>query len=218
LGGYAHIRDRVQAQGLDIFGGFLAAPDDLAPEGTGTLLLLGPHEPGFWPMFTETPEFRDHQPDAMDRWSARVISALAADLGAAALFPFGGPPHQPFIRWAMRSGRAWQSPAGMLVHDRAGLMVSFRGALALPECLDLPPVRPSPCESCTTLACMSSCPVSALSAATGYDVGACHGDLTLQGSGGGCMSRGCAARRACPVSQSYGRVEAQSAYHMSYFH
>ena len=32
-----------------------------------------------------------------------------------------------------------------------------------------------------------------------------------------CMSKGCAVRRACPVSQSYGRMEDQSAFHMRAF-
>jgi epoxyqueuosine reductase len=53
---------------------------------------------------------------------------MACDLGAKALFPFGGPPWHPFIAWAKRSGRAWESPVGFLVHDQAGLMVSYRAA------------------------------------------------------------------------------------------
>jgi hypothetical protein len=63
---------------------------------------------------------------------------MACDLGAKALFPFTGPPWHPFIAWARRSGRAWESPVGFLVHDRAGLMVSYRGALALSHRIDLP--------------------------------------------------------------------------------
>jgi epoxyqueuosine reductase len=59
-------------------------------------------------------------PDPIDRWSRRVIGHMACDLGAKALFPFGGPPWHPFIAWAKRSGRAWESPVGFLVHDRAG--------------------------------------------------------------------------------------------------
>ena len=44
-------------------------PDDCAPEGTGTLILLGPHEPRFWTAFAESPEYRDGAPDPLDRWS-----------------------------------------------------------------------------------------------------------------------------------------------------
>jgi hypothetical protein len=106
---------------------------DGAPAGTQTLLLLGPSEPGFWAHITASAEFIDGAPDPIDRWSRRVIGHMACDLGAKALFPFGGPPWHPFIGWAKRSGRAWESPVGFLVHDHAGLMVSYRGALALKD-------------------------------------------------------------------------------------
>ena len=36
--------------------------------------------------------------------------------------------------------------------------------------------------------------------------------------GADCLTRGCAARRACPRSQAYARVADQSAYHMGQFH
>ena len=70
--------------------------------GHETLVLLGPLQPGFWTAFTQTPEYRDGTPDPMDRWSTRVIGVLAGDLGARAIFPFGGPPWHPFIDWARR--------------------------------------------------------------------------------------------------------------------
>ena len=83
----------------------------------------------FWDILTTAPEFSapDHP---VDRWSARVITALAEQVRARAIFPFGGPPYAPFPDWARRSGRAWNSPVGMLVHDTAGLLLSYRGALA----------------------------------------------------------------------------------------
>ena len=81
------------------------------------------------------------RPDPVDRWSRRVIGRLACDLGAKALFPFGGPPYHPFYQWALRTGRAWESPVRLLVHDTQGLMVSFRGALALREAMAVPPRR-----------------------------------------------------------------------------
>ena len=215
--GYSDIQARANRDALDIFGGFRPGPDDAAPAGTGTILLLGPNEPGFWARFSKSPELSDGQPDPMDRWSARVIGAMAGETGAQALFPFGGPPYQPFIAWAQRSGRAWQSPAGLLVHERAGLMVSYRGALAFQERLDLPPLPACPCETCDGQPCLMACPVDALSAGKGYDVAACHGFLD-SAAGGDCMAGGCRARRACPVSQSYGRLAAQSAFHMKAFH
>nr|WP_244520940.1 ferredoxin [Allgaiera indica] len=187
------------------------------PETGGTLVLLGPAEPGFWPHLTAQPEWRDGAPHPMDRWSARVIGALAADFGAEARFPFGGPPYHPFYTWALASGRAWASPVALLVHDSAGLMVSFRGALLVPERLDLPPVpTAAPCATCAARPCLGACPAGALGA-DGYDVAACHAFLDRP-EGAVCRTGGCLVRRACPVSAIYGRLEAQSAYHMEQFH
>lgn len=188
------------------------APDELP--GCRTLVLLGPSEPGFWAHFTATAEYRDGAPDPMDRWSVRVIGRIAGMIGARALFPFGGPPWQPFTDWARRSGRAHVSPVGLLVHDTAGLMVSYRGAVALAGEYDAPPGGPSPCATCATRPCLGACPVDALGPQA-YDVAACKTDLDRPGND--CRARGCAVRRACPVSQRYGRSDQQSAFHMGYF-
>lgn len=205
---YDGIARTAAARGLDIMGG--------VHEDSSAIILLGP-SPDFWPMMKAAPEMQDGTPDPIDRWSLRVIGDLAIELTAEALFPFGGPPYLPFLRWAMDSGRAWQSPAGMLVHDSAGLMVSYRGALRFSQKIVLPETGPSPCDSCADQPCMTACPVDALSAARGYDVPACHGFLNTQ-AGDDCLSQGCKARRACPVSQAFGRDPEQSAFHMSYFH
>lgn len=172
--------------------------------------------PGFWQHLTQQPEWRDGRPDPLDRWSRRVIGRIACDLRAKALFPFGGPPWRPFYRWALRSGHAWESPVRFLVHDRAGLWTSYRGALALRQQLDLPPASTAPCATCATQPCLTACPAGALTAA-GYDLPRCH-DWLDQPQGCDCLTRGCLVRRACPLSQNYGRLDAQSAYHMSQFH
>ncbi len=44
--------------GLAIRGAFHPEPGDAAPDGTGTLVLLGPDEPSFWPVFTAAPEYQ----------------------------------------------------------------------------------------------------------------------------------------------------------------
>ena len=204
----AAIARRSGASCLDVMGG--------VHEDGGTIILLGPSR-SFWPMMKASPEMQDGAPDPIDRWSRRVIGDLAQSLGAEALFPFGGPPYLPFLRWAMGSGRAWQSPAGMLVHDVAGLMVSYRGALRFSDQIILPPASVSPCRTCPDQPCLSACPVDALSAAHGYDVPACHAFLDTN-AGDDCLTSGCKARRACPVSQSFARDPEQSAFHMSYFH
>ncbi|MBF9059288.1 ferredoxin [Rhodobacterales bacterium HKCCSP123] len=213
--GLAEIDDRLAAHHLEVLGGFHPGPGDGAPEGCRTLLLLGPREPGFWDHVTAQPEFADDRPDPLDRWSRRVIGRLACDLGGKALFPFGGPPWRPFIAWAQKTRRAHVSPVTLLVHDRAGLMVSYRGALALRDQLDLPPAPPPPCEVCAR-PCETACPVGALGA-SGYDVAACRAFLDTE-EGRDCLDRGCRARRACPVSERYGRLPEQSAFHMAQFH
>jgi hypothetical protein len=215
VSGYQDIAGRLAAHHLAVMGGFHPGLDDGAPQGTQTLLMVGPAEPGFWAHLTAQPEWQDSAPDPVDRWSRRVIGRLACDLGAKAVFPFGGPPYAPFQRWAKATGRAWESPVRLLVHDLAGLMVSYRGALALKDRLDLPPVGARPCDACAA-PCLTACPAGALTGA-GYDVPACHAFLDRP-QGQDCLSGGCHVRRACPLSQSYGRVAEQSAYHMRQFH
>lgn len=181
-----------------------------------TVLLLGPDEPRFWPHFKASPEFRDGAPDPLDRWSKRVIDALAAAFGGRAVYPSDGPPYPPFLRWAAASGHAWQAPTGLMVHDEAGLFVSYRGALRLPGLLDLPPEGCNPCPTCTAQPCLTACPVGALSAGSDYDVAACRAHVA-SASGRDCREAGCRVRRACPVSRAFGRMPEQSAFHMAAF-
>jgi hypothetical protein len=199
---------------LEVLGGFAVAEGEEGfPAGTRTLLMLGPKEPGFWAHLKGQPEWGE--PDPVDRWSRRVIGRIACDLGAKALFPFGGPPYHPFYAWALRTGRVWDSPVRLLVHSGQGLMVSFRGALALKEEVEVPPLVARPCEGCAA-PCLTACPAAALTVA-GYDVPGCHAWLDHP-KGAECLSGGCLVRRACPVSQSYARLPEQSAYHMGQFH
>lgn len=190
-----------------------AARDDLPP-GTRSLLLLSPHEPAFWPAFTASAEWLDGQANPMDSWSARVIGGWAQELGAQALFPFGGPPFSPFLSWARASGRVFTSPVGMLVAPGMGLLTSFRGALALSRAVEVPPPVPSPCDGCAA-PCLTRCPVSALGTLRGYDVPACKAHLRTAGEA--CLEGGCLARRACPAGAAHGRMAAHSAYHMRHF-
>ncbi len=200
---------------LAVLGVVDLSDDPDAPTGMTRLVLLGPSADGFWPAFQDSPEATDKAPDPIDRWSRRVIGQWACDLGGKALFPFGGPPYRPFLRWAFASGRAWSSPVGALVHDRFGLMVSYRGALALREAFPLPPAGTRPCDTCRDQPCLTACPVGALGPEP-YDVPTCKTHIA-SAPGAECLSRGCLVRRACPISLGAGRDPAQSGYHMSIF-
>ena len=198
---------------LKVLGGFACEGEADLPKGTRTMLLIGPAEPGYWDHVRSQPEWGG--PDPIDRWSRRVIGGIACDIGAKALFPFGGPPWHPFYQWALRTGQVWDSPVRLLVHAQQGLMVSFRGALALKGVADLPALGERPCDRCSQ-PCLTACPVGALNE-TGYDVPRCHGFLDTS-PGRHCMDQGCAVRRACPLSQTYARIPDHSAYHMRQFH
>ncbi|MFL4470035.1 ferredoxin [Tateyamaria armeniaca] len=195
--------------------------DAVAPHGLmvmghdETRVLIGT-DAGWWDVFRDSAEYNDRAKDPVDRWSKRIIGALADQIGAKATFPSDGPPYAPFIAWALATGRFWQSPTGMMIHDTAGLMISIRGALTLAGPLQLVETQQSPCEDCPDRPCVSACPVGALSAAAPYDVPACKAYLDTP-AGADCMSGGCLVRRACPVSQRFARPPAQSAFHMKAF-
>ena len=215
MAGLNQIADLAQPCSLAVMGAFHKQSAPL-PEGIETLVMLGPREPGFWACFTQSAEYRDTHPDPMDRWSRRIIDGLAKDLGAQAYYPFGTSPPHPFYTWAKATGRAWSSPVQFLVHDVAGLWLSYRGALGFATPLDLPSAPAnSPCRQCAQ-PCATACPVGALSR-SGYDVPSCHAYLDQPG-GQSCMTGGCAVRAACPVSRDYGRSPDQSAFHMRQFH
>ena len=177
----------------------------------GTLVLIGPDEPGFWDHFTKSPEYTDGDLDPLDRWSRRVLDQVSTDLQAKALFPFGGPPYHPFFTWALDTGRFFASPIGFLVHDTRGLFASFRGAILLPD--TIPSAKEAnPCPTCAA-PCKSACPVGAFD--DGYDVAACKSHIN-SAAGADCIAQGCRARRACPVFQG-NRIPAQAAHHMKAF-
>ena len=211
---------RIAAAGLTFRGAFHATEADdppTLPDGRRavTIVLMGFAGPGDWPGFAGSPEAADGLPNALDRWSWRVITTLAEAAGAIALFPFGGPPWLPFLRWAQRAEPVRPSPLGLLIHPDWGLWHAYRGALAFAETLDLPPpdTRPSPCETCADKPCLSGCPVGAFGP-DGYDVPKCKTHIASP-AGADCMALGCRARRACPVGRPYDPEEAS--FHMRAF-
>ena len=212
----------IRKAGLTPRGGFRCEPGDGIPDlpdgrTAATLVLCGNVGASLWPAFSGAPEYADGAGDPLNRWSERVVGALAAELGAAAHYPFGGPPYVPFLRWAKRAEPVDNSPLGMLIHPRYGLWHAYRGALAFAEAIDLPPAEflPLPCESCAEQPCLQACPVGAFSGET-YDVTACAGHIAAP-AGVDCLSNACLARRACPVGREYLYAPAQAGFHMRAF-
>lgn len=179
-----------------------------------TRILIGA-APTFWVVFKSSAEYSDGKPHPIDRWSTRVLGRIASEKNAEVEFPFGGPPYAPFIKWAIDSGQCHTSPIGMLVHPATGLMISFRGALNVAGHLPLPKPTTSPCVECSA-PCATACPVGALGRDTPYDVAACKAHIQSE-AGKDCLEAGCLARRACPVSHTFGRDPAQSGFHMAAF-
>jgi hypothetical protein len=212
-----HIVERAAAAGLALRGAFHPTLEDGVPSGPGTLVMLGFVGQAQWPIFAASPEVSDGRPHPLDRWSRRVIDALAAELGAAALYPFGGPPWLPFQRWAMRAEPVHRSVLGMLIHPDWGLWHSYRGTLAFADRLALPaPIdRPSPCDTCAAKPCLEACPVGAFTVER-YDVAACAAHLR-SAHGGDCLELGCRARNACPVGAAHRSGPDQGSFHMRAF-
>ena len=209
----ASLQANSATHGLMVMGALHPRPVYDPSDTVGTLILVGAGV-GFWGQFTQSPEYADGLADPVDRWSKRVIPTLVAQ-PATFSFP-SDKPYAPFIDWALKSGRFYQSPTGMMVHSVAGLMISIRGAIHLPGELALDPVAPNPCLGCADRPCTTACPVAALNDHSFYDVPGCK-EYLRSDAGQDCMNMGCAARRACPVSQSFGRDPAQSAFHMRAF-
>ena len=83
---YQDIAALCQKEGLEVLSGLHPEGTEHVPEGTLTLLLLGPDEPHFGRSFKRR-QNGDGQADPMDRWSTRVITQIAQRLGGQALFP-----------------------------------------------------------------------------------------------------------------------------------
>ncbi|MBT4489821.1 MAG: hypothetical protein HOC72_19925, partial [Rhodospirillaceae bacterium] len=177
-----------------------------------TVVLIGNAGPALWRCFPGPNGNRD----ALDDWCRQVLPPLAHGLGADILFPFDGPPYQPFQRWARRAEGLPSSPIGPLIHPEYGLWHAYRGALLFQHKMALPPpLNINPCGGCVEKPCLTTCPAAAFSA-DAYDVPACV-DHLKQPEGDVCLSLGCRARRACPIGQAYLYEPAQANFHMAAF-
>lgn len=183
-------------------------------EPAGTIVLLGFTGGRQWPAFATSPEAADGYDHPLDRWSRRVIDALARRHGAVAAYPSDGPPWLPFQRWAMRSDALHVSPLGLLIHPEYGLWHAYRGALAFRARLPLPAdaAVESPCMGCAGQPCRTTCPVGAVRAA-GFAHEDCRRHLR-DAAGKPCRTGGCLARLSCPVGRDHHYGAAQASFHM----
>ncbi len=219
---FASLCNDAESVGLVCRGGFHPDPQDFVPacaDGSraATVVLFGFVGSRGWPTFAASAERADGRPDALDRWSQRVIDAIGARTGAIGLYPSHGPPWLPFQRWALRAESLHFSPLGILIHPDFGLWHAYRGALAFQTRLALPePVqRPSPCSTCIARPCLSACPVAAFQPDQ-FDRRACAGHVAAT-EGADCLQRGCRARRSCPVGADHRYAADQANFHMAAF-
>ena len=216
---FADVEGALREAGLAARGGFAPGPGDDVPDvapgvAARAIVLVGNAGPEMWARFSQE---RREESDPLDRWTERVVTRLAAALGAHALFPFQRP-YFPFQRWARKAEACYPSPLGLLLHSEYGLWHGYRAALLFARALDLPEAAsrtPSACEKCADRPCLSVCPVGAFSG-TSYDVGRCVAHLVASPRGD-CVLEGCRARRACPVGASFRYVPAQAEFHMAAF-
>lgn len=212
---------RIRATGLTVRGAFHVKDSDGVPQTSGmatdrTLILIGNAGSTFWSAFEKSKEFNDGLPDPLDRWSERVITALAVELKAQAVFPFKGPPYYPFQQWARRAESLPQSPMGMLVHPQYGLWHAYRGALIVDQCIKNLPPDPdseSPCLTCPDQPCLHTCPVNAFRS-EGFDANRCVSHLCSPNE---CREQGCLARNACPAARPFRYVREQHRFHLEAF-
>ena len=100
----ALISDELERVGMITRGGFFPDNQDQIPElAVGgfpeTVVLAGNAGPAMWSVFSRA-RAQATQQLSLDVWTEEVLTPIARVLGAQLLFPFGGPPFQPFQRWA----------------------------------------------------------------------------------------------------------------------
>ena len=194
--------------GLEISGSFYPNPDQ-------TIILLSPAD-NFWDIFKKSEEYTRKVKDPIDNWSFRVISNIANKLFAKPEFPFGQKDNAPFLEWAKLSGKAWSSPVGMLVHNKMGLMISYRGALVFDYQIKFKKLYTnSPCNKCIDKPCINACPVKALTSKE-YDIQSCYNFLDTA-EGKKCMKNSCQVRTSCPISVAVKHNSEHSLLHMNAF-
>jgi len=216
-----NLEQRLQQHGLYLRGVASLNPQEIEIYGFDTdnpaLALVGNIGSSYWPVFSQSPEYRDGKANPLDRWSRRVAESIAAALPVLPVYPFEGPPYYPFQQWAQRAEALQQSPIGVMMHPDYGLWHSYRFALlgAQFATRKTPPPTESPCINCEAKPCLQSCPVGAFDD-NGYDVTRCAGYLQ-QTPQAECHTTGCLARYACPIASDLRYSPAQGQFHLRAF-
>jgi hypothetical protein len=218
----AALEQALSVTGMALRGGFAPKSDDDVPLldrgiAAQTVLLIGNVGGAMWPAFAESGAREKFPSDPLDCWTRATLGPIAQSFGAAAVYPFLGPPYYPFQRWAARAEPVHVSPLRIFIHPVYGLWHAYRAAFLFADRLELP-VRvdePSPCDTCREQPCLSACPVEAFGAA-GLDDLACAHHVDGR-SGSPCRDDGCLARRACPVGREFSYPPEQMAFHMEAF-
>jgi hypothetical protein len=221
LASFSAISHRAALAGLAVRGAFHPEPEEFARQLPGvraaTIILLGFTGSLQWDFFRGSSEACDGRPQPLDRWSRRIVGALALEFGAADAYPQAEIFQLPFQRLALRSEPVHQSPIGLLIHPTWGLWHAYRGALVFCHRLELPAAAASvsPCSGCAAKPCLTSCPVGAFRPGS-FDLQACS-DHLLSAAGSPCREGGCLARRSCPVGAAFRYTDEQMRFHMQAF-
>ena len=202
--------------GLFVRGGFHPAGADGVPDLPNgkrpkTVALVGNAGTAMWDAFVASCASGRNP---LDGWLRPIIEGVAAETGAAVVFPADGPPYPPVQDWAARAESVYRSPTGIMIHPEFGLWHVYRAALMFEDRLALPRRQhlANPCDACERKPCLDVCPADAF-LPDRFDVPACVSHVDGP-EGGNCRNRGCMARRACPVGKKYRYAPEQQAYHM----
>lgn len=215
----ADLRDLLSVHGLRARGvasiNSANRPPGLASD-IRSVVLVGHAGSAHWSAFTSWLKSKEDAAGthSLDRWSIAVLEPIAERLGGQAVYPFQKP-YLPFQSWAMVAEGLKPSPLGILIHPEFGLWHGYRGAIALADSINEPRVTEvaHPCDACADKPCLATCPVGAVTREE-FNLTGCREHLATS-AGHACMTRGCLARLACPVGQSFQYDTEQQRFHMA---
>jgi hypothetical protein len=130
------------------------------------------------------------------------------------VYPSGNGPTLNFMQLATLAGLASPSIIGVVVNPAFGPWIAFRAALLMDCHIDHPgdAIGFDPCPTCATRACIASCPASAVSFPSGWDIPRCV-DHRIK-SYPDCAS-GCHSRTACVLSPDQRYPDDELVYHQA---